>query len=291
MADAVDRAAGSLVHVSGRARYGATGTVYASGLVVAADHTLERDENLTVETQEGRALPAELLGRDPATDLAVLRVADLGLAEATPVASPARVGQLALAVGRPTGDTVMASLGVVSALGGPLRTARGPVLDQFIRTDATPYPGFSGGALIDTEGAVLGILTSGLIRGVGLAIPAAIAIRIADTLARQGHVTRPYLGVGAQPVRLPEVQRRAGLPEFGLLVVSLGDDSPAARDGVMLGDIVIAIDGQPVPDVEALQALLAARTVGAQCAVEVVRGGRRTTLTVRLGQRQPGPRS
>ncbi len=291
MADAVERAARSLVHVSGRARYGASGTVYASGLIIAADHTLERDDNLTVEPPDGRALAAELLGRDPATDLAVLRVADLGLDPASPAAGPVRVGQLALAVGRPAGQAVMASLGVASALGGPLRTARGPVLEQFIRTDATPYPGFSGGVLIDTEGAVMGILTSGLIRGVGLAIPMSIAIRVANTLARQGHVTRPYLGVGAQSVRLPDAQRRASLPEHGLLVVSLGDDSPAARDGLMLGDIIVALDGRPVAHVETLQALLAERAVGATCGVEVVRGGTLTRLMVTLGQRQPGARA
>jgi S1-C subfamily serine protease len=291
MADAVDRAAASLVHVSGRSRYGATGTVHASELVIAADHTLERDDSITVETRDGRALPAALLGRDPATDLAVLRVADLDLDPASPAAGPARVGQLVLAVGRPAGQAVMASLGVVSALGGPLRTARGPVLEQFIRTDATPYPGFSGGALIDTEGAVLGILTSGLIRGVGLAIPLSIASRVAGTLARQGHVTRPYLGVGAQAVRLPDGQRAAGVPEQGLLVLSLGDDSPAARGGVLLGDIIIALDGRPVADVDTLQALLAERSVGAPCAIEVVRGGARTAVTVRLGQRPADTRS
>jgi S1-C subfamily serine protease len=288
LADAVERAGSALVQVNGRPRHASSGTVYASDLVLAADHAVERDEDLTVETGDGRSLGARLAGRDPASDLALLRVAGLGLPPAVPVETPARVGQFALAVGRPSGGELMASIGVVSATGGPLRTGRG-LLERYIRTDATPYPGFSGGALIDAGGAVLGLFTTGLVGGIPLAVPAALAWRVADTLARQGYVARGYLGIGSQPVRIPAGQRAGLARESGLLVVEIAAGSPAERGGVLLGDLVIALDGQPVDDAESLQALLVGERVGRSVPVEVIRGGARTTLQVTVGQRG-GPR-
>src|SRR5437868_11118957 len=172
MADAVERIGPALVLVNGRQRVAASGVVFAQGLVLTADHVLEREEELTVQTDDDRTLPAQFVGRDPATDLAVLRVADLGREPAAAAADQARVGQIVLAVGRPSSSGPMASIGIVSAIGGPLRTGRGAMLERYIQTGATPYPGFSGGPLIDAQGAVLGITTTGLANGVALAVPA-----------------------------------------------------------------------------------------------------------------------
>jgi S1-C subfamily serine protease len=180
----------------------------------------------------------------------------------------------------------MASIGIVSAVGGPVRT-RGGLLEQFIRTDATPYPGFSGGALIDARGAVLGILTTGLAEGAALAVPEALAWPIGETLARQGHVPRGWLGIGSQPVRIPPDQRAGRAHECGLLIVEVVPESPAQRGGLLLGDIVVALDGQPVDDGEALQAHLGGDRVGRVVAVEILRGGAPVALEVTVGQR-PG---
>src|SRR5438270_9719780 len=180
MADAVERVEPALVLVNGRPRQAASGIVYAENLVLTADHVLEREEDLTILTHDKRTLAAQFVGRDLATDLAVLRVADLGLESAKAASEPARVGQLVLAVGRSSSEGPMASIGIVSAIGGPLRSGRGVTLERYIRTDATPYPGFSGGPLIDTQGAVLGITTTGLVNGVALAIPANLAWSIAE---------------------------------------------------------------------------------------------------------------
>src|SRR5579859_623160 len=199
LADAVEQIAPALVRVNGRQRHAASGIVYAPQLILTADHVLEREEELSIETHDGRTLPAQFVGRDPATDLAVLQVADQSLTPAA-MAGSARVGQFVLAVGRPASDGPMASFGIVSAVGGPLRSGRGAMLEQYIRTDAIPYPGFSGGPLIDTGGAVLGILTTGLLNGVALAVPAAISWRIASTLASHGSIARGYLGISCQPV-------------------------------------------------------------------------------------------
>ncbi len=284
LADAVERVRRSLVQVNGRPRQPASGIVAGENLVLTADHVIEREDDLTVQTDDERTLPAQFAGRDPVSDLAVLRVAGLG-AEVAAQAGEARVGQIILAVGRPSSHGPMASLGVVSAVGGPLRTARGGVLERFIQTDATPYPGFSGGALIDARGAVVGVLTTGLVGGVPLAVPAALAWRTAATLAAHGQVKRGYLGISSQPVALPEGQRAGRAQESGLLVVRVEPNSPASRAGLLLGDVLVALDGQPVADIDDLQALLTGERVGRAVPVEVIRAGTLQTLQITIGQR------
>ncbi|HJZ49030.1 MAG TPA: trypsin-like peptidase domain-containing protein, partial [Roseiflexaceae bacterium] len=227
MADAIEHVRPALVLVNGRQRQAASGIVFAPEHVLTADHVIEREDDLTIETDDGRSLPAQLAGRDPVSDLALLKVAGLAIEPAAPTNAQARVGQIVLAVGRPSNNGPMASLGIVSAVGGPLRTARGTLLDQFIQIDATPYPGFSGGPLIDPTGAVIGILTTGLINGVPLVVPAAAAWRTAETLAQQGHIKRGYLGISSQPVELPEAQRGASKQASGLLIVRVEPNSPA----------------------------------------------------------------
>lgn len=285
MADAVEQIGPALVMVNGRQRQSASGIVYAPDLILTADHVLEREDNLTIQTHDNRTLAAQFAGRDPSTDLAILRVTDLGLAPAATASTPARVGQLILAVGRPSSSGPMASIGIVSTVGGPLQMRRGVLLEQYIRTDAIPYPGFSGGPVIDGSGAVLGILTTGLVRSATLAIPAPIAWRVAETLSQQGFIKRGYLGISSQPVHLPEAQRAGRAQEQGLLIVRVENDSPAARGGMMLGDILVGLDGQAVDDTDDLQALLLNDRAGATIPVEVIRGGTLHTLQVTVGQR------
>lgn len=286
MADAVEGISSAIVRVNGRRRRSASGVIYAPEMVLTASHVLEREEDLSVVTQDGDTHAALFVGRDPSADLAVLRVEGLNAPAATPVDGPGRVGQLALAVGRASwGNETRASLGIVGAVGGPLRTRWGTRLERYIQTDATPYPGFSGGALIDTRGGVLGILTTGLSRGAGLAIPADLAWRVAGTLSEKGSTKRGYLGILSQPVRLPDA-RRAGLPQrSGLLVVGVEEGSPADTGGLILGDILTTLDGQPLEDTEDLLALLTGERVGAAVPVQVVRGGEPETLEVTVGER------
>ncbi len=285
MADAVARVAAAMVQVRGRPRQPASGLAYAADMVLTADHVVERDDDLSVEAPDGRALAAQLVGRDPASDLALLRVAGLGLLPAAFAEAPARVGQIVLAVGRPLSGGPMASLGIVSALGGPLRSRRGAILEQFIQTDATPYPGFSGGPLADSQGAVVGVLTTGLAGGAALAVPASLARRVAETLASHGYVKRGFLGISSQPVELPEGQR-AGLSQTsGLLVVRVEPSSPAAAGGVLLGDVLVAFDGHAVADTDDLQALLVGERVGKPAPARVIRAGALVDLSVTVGQR------
>jgi S1-C subfamily serine protease len=289
LADAVEQVGRALVQVNGRARRPSSGVVYAPGLVLAADHAVERDDDLSVEPAAGPPLAAELVGRDPASDLAVLRVLGLGSEAAARAPTPARVGQFILAVGRPAERELMASIGIVSAIGGPVRTRAG-MLEQYLRTDATPYPGFSGGALTDARGAVLGILTTGLAGGAPIGIPAPLAWRLAETLVQQGHVPRGWLGIGSQSVRIPSAQRAGRAHERGLLIVEIVPDSPAQRGGLLLGDILVEVDRRVVEDGETLQALLGGERVGRAVTVQVLRGGAPVTLDVTVGQRPGRPR-
>jgi S1-C subfamily serine protease len=286
LADAVERAGRAIVQVNGRPRRPSSGVVYAPTLVLVAEHAIEREEDLTVETASGPPVAAQLVGRDLASDLAVLRAPGLGAAPAVRADAPPRVGQFVLAVGRPGNRELMASIGIVSAVGGPVRT-RGGLLEQFVRTDATPYPGFSGGALVDARGVILGILTTGLSSGAALGVPTALAWRLAEPLARQGYVPRGWLGIGTQPVRIPVGQRGGRGHETGLLIVELAAESPALRGGLLLGDILVTLDGQTVDDGEALQALLGGDRVGRPVTVQVLRGGALVALDVTIGQR-PG---
>ncbi len=285
MADAVERMSSALVLVNGRQGRPASGVVYAQDLVLTADHVLEREDDLTIETHDKRRLPAKFVGRDRTTDLALLRVADLRLDAATQANEQARVGQLVLAIGRSPDEGSMASVGIVSAVGGPIRIPQGATLERYIRTDAIPYPGFSGGPLIDTQGTVLGITTTGLVNSATLAIPVAIAWGIAETLAQQGFIKRGYLGISSQLVQLPEAQRGGRAEDHGLLILQVDAESPAQKGGLLLGDILIALDNHPLKDAEDLRSLLSGDRVGKTIPITVNRGGRIQTLQVTVGQR------
>ncbi len=285
MADAVEKIGPSVVQVNGRRRRPASGVVYAGRNVLTASHVVEREEDLSVVTHEGRTLEARFVGRDPANDLAVLEAADLGETVAEPAAGGVRVGQISLAVARPNREGIRASFGVVSSVGGPLRTGRGTRLERYVQTDATPYPGFSGGPLINAEGDVLGITTLGFARGVALAVPADVAWDVARTLAERGSVKRGYLGILSQPVRLPTAQRMGLEAGGGLLVVGVDEDSPAGKGGVLVGDILVSLDATTVADTEELLALLTGDKVGREVPVGVVRGGEQKTLRVTVGER------
>jgi S1-C subfamily serine protease len=288
MANAVEKAGAATVLVDGRRRMPASGIAFATDLVLTADHVIEREEDIPVGLPDGSQLAARLAGRDPGSDLAVLRLPSAVAAVAETAPQEARIGQLVLALGRPTPEGIQASLGVISAVGGPVRTGRGGLLERYLRTDAIPYPGFSGGPLVDTAGRVVGLNTSGLARGASLAIPAGLAWQIAESLARHGSVRRGYLGVRSQPVAIPAAQQKAlGRQQAsGLLLVSVEENSPAEAGGLMVGDILTGLAGQPLTDPDELLARLTGEVVGQATSVEVLRGGQPTLITVTIGERK-----
>src|SRR5512147_1160084 len=259
---AVEKAGTSTILVDARKRYPASGIAYADNLVLTADHVVTREDDIKVMLPDGRSLTATIAGRDPGSDLAVLRLAEKVLTPAA-TSDSIKVGQLVLALGRPSDAGIQASWGIITAVNGPTRTFRGGMLDEFIQSETTPYPGFSGGPLINTEGEVLGLNTSGLTRGSSLTIPVKVAWRTGEALAKHGSVKRGYLGVRTQPVEIPEVSRQAIKREQsqGLLVLWLEEGGPAATGGLLVGDILVGIGGQPVEDADDLFSALGSNTV------------------------------
>lgn len=294
LAKAVKRVSKAVVAIDARPRVATSGIVWRDGVIVSTNHTVQRDEEITVQLADGRRLPANLVGRDPSTDLAVLRVeADqaLGIDPVTTTAhNELEVGNLTLAVGRIYQERgVTASFGIVSALGDKWRTWRGGEIDRLIRPDVSIFIGFSGGALIDVEGRVIGINTTGLARGAGLTIPAATVNYVVDTLLEHGRIARPYLGVGMQPVTLPaELRSNLNLPnESALVMLSVEAESPAGRAGIMLGDVLVALEDVPVADTDDVQMVLSRSQVGQTIRASILRGGEQREITLTLAER-PG---
>jgi len=284
LADAVAAAAPSVVQVQGRRRP-ASGLVYADDVVLTTVRALGREDNLHVRRHDGALLDAELAGWDPATSLAVLRVAGLGVAPIRRAPSDPRVGHLALAVARSWSNVVTASAGLVSVIGGPLPTGRGQSVDQVIRTTAPMHDGFAGGAFLDTSGALLGVATASAIRGLGVVIPADIAWRTAASVLEHGRPRRGYLGLAGQRVELPEAQRRSDGREHALLVVGITSGGPAAQAGVLVGDLLLTFDGAAVSSPEQLLGRLPGDRVGRSVPLTVLRGGAAVELTVIVGER------
>ena len=284
---AVEKAGASTLLVDARKRYPASGIAFAEDLILTADHVVTREEDIKVRLPDGRSLAATVAGRDPGSDLAVLRLAENTLVPAQ-TSEDVKVGQLVLALGRPGSEGMQASWGIVTSINGPTRTFRGGMLDEFIRTETTPYPGFSGGPLINTEGQVLGLNTSGLTRGSSLTIPVKVAWRVAEALSTHGSVKRGYLGVRTQPVQISEAARKSlqGEQEHGLLVLWLEEDGPAQGGGLLVGDILVAVSGQPVGDPDDLFAALGSESVGTSIRVDALRGGKPETLQVTVGERK-----
>ena len=293
LAATMEAAGPFVVRLEGRHRLPATGIVWsADGILVTAHHVIERDENIGVGLPGNEPAVAQVVGRDPTTDLAVLRTQASSLSPATWTAiDDVKVGHLVMAVARP-GLTVQATLGIVSALGKEWRTPAGGEVDRYLQTDLVMYPGFSGGPLVDASGQALGVNTSALLRGVSLAVPPLTVRRVVETLLAHGRVRRGYLGIGVQPVRLPTESARqigqlagSGPPqETGLLLVQVKEGSPADQGGLLLGDTIIALDGQPVPHHDALQALLTGDRVGTAVAVRIVRAGQVHEIQVAIGE-------
>jgi S1-C subfamily serine protease len=275
----VAKAGASTVLVDARKRFPASGIAIAPDLVLTAEHVVTRDTDIGVRTAEGRSLAATVAGRDPGSDLAVLRAAEKALSPAVRSTSQAKVGQLVLALGRPGEDGIQASLGIVTAIGGPARTGRGGLLDKYLQTETTPYPGFSGGPLVDGDGGVLGLNTSGLTRGSALTIPVDVAWPIAEALATHGSVKRGYLGVRTQPVDLPN-------GGTAVLILWVEETGPAATAGLLVGDIITAIAGRQVRDPDDIFSSLTSATVGKPVEVSILRGGKPETARVQVGERK-----
>jgi S1-C subfamily serine protease len=287
LADAAELAGKSTVLVNARRRMPASGILFAPDLVLTAEHVIEKNEDITVVLGDGTDVPANVAGRDAGTDLAVLKLERTEGTVAEVTKSPARLGQMVLALARPSRDGIEASLGTVSAIGGPVQTGRGGMLEHYYRTDSISYPGFSGGPLVAADGTVLGLNTSGLSNGPAITIPADIAWGIGETLARHGQIKRGYLGVRSQTVVIPNASQEALKREqaSGLLILSVEKNSPASKGGLIVGDILVAVGGTPILQHDELFVRLNGDVVGKATPIEILRGGQPQTLNIVIGER------
>ena len=284
MADAVAAAAPSVVQVNG-GRRPVSGLVYAADVILTTMRGVGHHEHVPVRRHDGQVLQVDLGGVDPSTQLAVLRVPGLALAPIVRAESEPRVGHLALAIARSWSNAVTATAGLVSVIGGPLATGRRRAIDRVIRTSAPMHEGFSGGAFVDTEGRLLGVATAISIRGLGVVIPSATAWSAAAALVEHGSLKRGYLGIAAQPVGVPERQRGGSAQTQGLLVVSVKPGSPADTAGVLVGDILLALDEHHLTSPEELLDLLVGDRVGRVATLQVIRGERTMAVPVTIAER------
>jgi S1-C subfamily serine protease len=286
-AQLVERTGSGVVAVHGGGRRSSSGIHWRSGVIVTAEEVLEQDEGIKITLPGGRLVDASLAGRDPSTDVTVLRFQpEDGLpAASTADTAQLRPGHVVLAVGNQEG-TPVASLGIVATVRGPWHSLRGGTIDNLIRVDLVLSPAAEGGALIDAQGRVVGMAVLGPRHRV-LAIPTSTIDRVVDQLLAKGHVFRGYLGAGLQPVRhrrrTDDTQAAGGVR--GILVVSIDSDGPAGRAGLLVGDIVMTWNAKPIDRVRDVMHLLGADSVGTTVDLELIRGGAPTTLRVVLGER------
>ncbi len=286
LAGLVEGASPALVRVEGRRRLPASGVVWSrEGLIVTAHHVVQRDKGIRVGLAEGAELEAELIGRDPATDLAVLKVGSEDLVKPDWQSTDSiKVGHMVLALGRPH-QSPQATLGVVSALSGSWRTPVGGDVSHYLQTDVVMYPGFSGGPLVGAGGSVFGVNSSGLLRGVSLTLPTETVRRVVDDLVQHGRIRRGFLGVAAQPAELPEPIAAELNQKNGLLLVSVEEGSPAEQAGLTLGDTLVAFDQEPLKSLDDLLRQLRGDRVGTEVSLKLLRGGELMDTSVTIGER------
>jgi len=286
LASMVDAAGAGVVGVEAGRRSRGTGVVWSSdGLIVTADHVVHREEGIRVRVADGQEVAGALVGRDPTTDIAVLRVTG-ATSKALPWAEPSsvRVGNMVLALGRP-GRTLRATLGIVSVLGDEWQTPAGGRIDRYLEADVHLYAGFSGGPLIGVTGSVLGINTAGLRRGGSLTVVTPTIRRVVEALLTHGRIRHGYLGIATQPVRLAPALAERVQQQRGLLVMDVEPGSPAEQGGVLLGDTLLQVAGHPVRYPEELFGLLGGERIGTPVPVRVLRAGAPQELSVTVGER------
>ncbi|MBH8574516.1 PDZ domain-containing protein [Nostocaceae cyanobacterium CENA369] len=288
LADTVEQAGSSVVAVNAGTRISPSGIHWRKDIIITSDESLQRYDEITITSGDGRTIPAILVGHDSSTDIAVFQLqnAEIPIAKIGD-AGTIKVGHLVLGLARSSEGDLRAAMGAVSVVSGAWRSMSGGNIDRFIRPDISLYPGFAGGPLVDAAGYVVGMNTSGR-RGTALTIPAATVDRVVNQLQTKGHISRGYLGVGMQPVRLPNNLKTAlNLPAAtGVIVVNVEPAGPADNAGLLLGDVLITFDNTSVSDTGDVLALLnSSDRIGKTVTVQVVRGGALVELAILIGER------
>jgi S1-C subfamily serine protease len=291
LASATEQAAATVVAVHSEPRGSASGVVWRPGVIVTSEHALRRDEDIRVTLTDGGVAQATLVGRDPSTDLAVLKCAEAttAIADAGDPTS-LKPGSLILAVGRTRASGPVAAFGVVSLVANERKTWTGVSLSPYVRLDVSIQPTAVGGAVVDSAGKIFGVITPRFGRFGSTLTPAATVNNVVDTLLEKGRIPRGYLGVGLQPVRLPEALRQTLKREerSAVIVLEIEPNSPANRAGLMIGDIIVSLAGNAVSRLEDIHSRLHGSAIGKPCAIGFVRGGALQESEIMIAERPHG---
>ena len=291
LADLVERVGASVVALQARRSHPASAVILEPGVVATAAHTLRREDGITAVHADGSASAATLVGVDPGTDIAVLKL-ESSQAAAIEVgdAAAVRPGHFVVAVSRGTDGSLSASAGIVARTGGEWRTWRGGHVDRLVQLDGGLWAGFSGGPVVDARGSVIGIGTSALSRGRAVVIPGSVLKRVSAQLLARGHVSHAYIGAAVQPVDVPDALRtQLGVSHtHGLIVISTVPGGPADAAGIALGDTLLTLDGKPLADVDDLKGALDADRIGKPVAVSLIRAKQLVNVDVVVGERPRG---
>jgi S1-C subfamily serine protease len=290
LAEATEKAGAFTVAVHTEARGSSSGVIWRPGLIVTAEHALRRDEEIQVTLASGKVVAAKLRGRDPSTDIALLKCEEASTAAPLGDSGSLRAGQLALVVGRTRASGPVAALGCVSLVANERRMWGGAAISPYVRLDVGLQRTAAGGAVVNANGQVVGFATPKFAPAGALPLPVATVNRVVDALLAKGRIARGYLGVGLQPVRLPEnlcetLQRRE---KTAAIVLEVEADGPAHNAGVVIGDILIALNGKPVMRLEDVHAHLHGEQIGKTLAAEFLRGGMRREVSIVVGERPNG---
>ena len=286
LAETVERAAASIVAVHARRGIGSSGLAWGDNLILTSSEGVRAEEGIKVALPDGRVTTSRLRGRDSGTDLAVLETEASGLQPLEFADDAAlKAGQLALAVGRTANTGPIASFGIISGVSGEWKTWRGGKLDPFVRLDISAYPTLSGGAALNADGYLIGLISTGLSRSSVFAVTRATIDRIAGKLSQQGYVSRGFLGVALQPVALPPHLKETLAQDAGIMLLAIEPEGPAAAGGLILGDVLLAGDGQSLAEPEALAELLERTPAGQIVKFKLLRAGELQDLDVRVGER------
>jgi len=291
LAQATENAAASTVAVHTESRGSSSGVMWRPGVVVTAEHALRRDEEIRLTVPDGRVVAAELAGRDPSTDIAVLKCAEV-TADAAKFGDvdSLKPGSISLVVGRTRASGPVAALAVVSLVAAERRSWTGGSLTPYVRLDVGLQPTAAGGAVVDPGGRIVGIATPRFARFGAIAIPAPLINRVVDTLLQKGRIPRGYLGVGLQTVRLPEALRNAlqRNEKTAAILLEVEPSGPAHKAGLVIGDILVSLDGETVARFEDVQPHLRAENIGKSLAAKIVRGGAIQEVTITVAERPHG---
>jgi len=286
LAETVERAAASIVAVHARRGIGSSGIAWGDNLILTSSEGVRAEEGIKVVLPDGRVTTARLRGRDSGTDLAVLETETTGLRPLDFADDAAlKAGQLALAVGRTANTGPIASFGIISGVSGEWKTWRGGKLDPFVRLDISAYPTLSGGAALNADGNLIGLVSTGLSRSSVFAVTRSSIDRIAGKLSQQGYVSRGFLGAALQPVALPAQMKETVGQDTGIMLLGIEPEGPAAVGGLILGDVLVAGGGHSLAQPEALAELLERTPAGQIVKFKVLRAGVLQDLDVRIGER------